>query len=87
MPLRIFEFRCSECDAITDELVSPDIHEVSCAACGGSAKRIISAVRIDWQAFVHGPNASEPAISKWDKMRKQKLDIENRKIERNGDPY
>ena len=84
MSRMIFEFRCSACDAITDELVQPEVHEIPCSACGAPAKRIISAVRIDWQSFVHGPNATTGAIDKWDRMRKQKVGIEKRNMERHG---
>lgn len=80
----IFEFRCSECGHITDELVQSDVYETSCSACGSVARRIVSAPRIDWRAFVHGPNASEPAIDKWEKMRNKKMALEQKKLRDHG---
>ena len=85
MPLIIFEFRCFECGTVTDELVQPDVYETPCSACGSPAHRIVSAVRTDPLAFVHGPNASRPAIDKWEKKRQQKMGIEKRKQDEHGD--
>lgn len=82
--LIVFEFQCSSCDAITDELVQPTVYETVCSACGGTARRIVSAVRLDPHAFVHGPTASEPAIDKWCKIRKKKMDIEQKKLRDHG---
>lgn len=82
--LIVFEFLCDSCGTVFDDLVQPDVYETQCSSCGGSGKRLISAARIDWQAFVHGTTASEPAIDKWNKMRQKKMDIEKRKLQDHG---
>lgn len=82
--LILFEFRCSDCGTVFTELVQPDVYEASCSDCGNTAQRIVSAARIDWRPFVHGRTASEPAVDKWDKMRRKKMDIEKRKLEDHG---
>lgn len=82
--LIFLEFRCSSCSTVFAELVRPDVYEHLCPDCRNTAHRIVSAARIDPLAFVHGPNASEPAIDKWNKVRKQKMDIEKQKLRDHG---
>lgn len=82
--LIFFEFRCSKCDTVFTKLIRSDVHEHQCPECEGTGRRIVSAARIDWQAFVHGKNASQPAIDKWDKMRRKKMAIEERKLADHG---
>lgn len=82
--LIIFEFRCSDCNTVFTELVRPDVYAASCPDCEGTGNRIVSAARIDWQAFAKGPNASEPAVDKWDKMRRKKMEIEQQKLKDHG---
>lgn len=81
MPL--YDFQCSN-GHVNEELVKPDVRTIPCPDCEETAERLLSMPHIDWQAFVWGNNASEPAIDKWDKMRKKKMAIEQRKLADHG---
>lgn len=43
---RMYEFRCSSCGEITEELTPHETKAVDCPLCGNKAERIISRPRI-----------------------------------------
>ena len=42
--LRLFDFTCVK-GHTTEELINPDVEEVSCSECGSTSKRLISPSR------------------------------------------
>lgn len=68
MAKRIFEFKCAD-GHISEKFISDNEHEVSCPQCQKPAKRIISAVRLDWRMGVD-PDMSTMS-DKWARMHEQ----------------
>lgn len=47
----LFEFRCKECETITEAIVKSDVEEIECSECGNKAKKIISAPHFQVRGF------------------------------------
>lgn len=89
MPI-IADFRCADCDAVTEHLVKRDEPaSPSCPECGSSAtRRLIGAPKLAYtQMAANGESSSDAmntAIDRWVKGREQKKRIEQRNMERHG---
>jgi hypothetical protein len=45
----LFDFECSDCSKVFEELVESKITVLPCVACKGNSTRLIAAPRIDWR--------------------------------------
>ena len=75
MSRRMFEFVCED-GHISEALVSSDVREVSCRACGKKATRIVSAVQSKLDPFT---GSFPTAYDAWDRKRAEKLAIEQKR--------
>lgn len=64
MPLMMFDFECSACGKVFEDLVDSKLEEAPCAGCKGKANRLIAAPRIDWKHMGLDP-AFPSAYEKW----------------------
>ena len=76
-----YEYRCSDCGEVTDDLRKVDerLDDMVCHACSGKAKFIISTpqIRLD------GCSGDFPTASdRWERIHKQKL-VAERKLSNN----
>ena len=71
---RMFEFVCED-SHISEALVSSDVREVSCRACGKKATRIVSAPATKLEPFT---GSFPTAYSQWNRKRAEKLAIEQK---------
>jgi len=58
----LFEFKCKECETITEKITKANVEKIECPKCGASAKRIISAPHF----HIHGFNADNGYSNKKD---------------------
>lgn len=69
--LILFDFQCTDCDKLAEELVRSDVHEISCPECGGKALRQISGTHLDYRLGVQ--SSSFPTLAdKWARMQVEK---------------
>ena len=71
---RMYEFVCEE-SHISEALVSSDVREVPCRACGKKATRIVSAPATKLEPFT---GSFPTAYSQWNRKRAEKLAIEQK---------
>ena len=74
MSRRMFEFLCED-NHISEALVSSDVREISCRACGKKATRIVSAVQTKLEPFT---GSFPTAYDAWTRKRVEKLAIERK---------
>ena len=74
MTRRMFEFLCED-NHISEALVSSDVREISCRACGKKATRIVSAPATKLEPFT---GSFPTAYSQWNRKRAEKLAIEQK---------
>ena len=74
MTRRMFEFVCED-SHISEALVSSDVREISCRACGKKATRIVSAPVMKLEPFT---GSFPTAYSQWNRKRAEKLAIEQK---------
>lgn len=86
----IRDYRCGDCNAVSEHWASTEeLASLVCSRCGSSAiTAMISASHLDYTSMVASGESSSDgmtsSIDKWDKMRRQKLTIETRNLERHG---
>ena len=68
MSRKLFDFECSTCHSIFEELVDDDIKVIPCTSCHGESHRQISAPRIDWLHMGVDPGFPG-AYAKWGKAK------------------
>ena len=65
----LYDFKCTECSLIFEDLVDNKDYEVQCTGCGGTAKREQAAPRCKLDPISgHFPDA----LSKWEKLHTPK---------------
>ncbi len=64
MSRMIFDFECTKCSHVFEELVESEVTKLPCVACKGNSKRLISAPRIDWLHMGLDPGFPS-AYEKW----------------------
>lgn len=62
--LMMFDFQCTECEKVFEDLVSSDTEELPCLACKGNSKRLVAAARLDWLHMGLDP-AFPTAYERW----------------------
>lgn len=80
-----YDFYCTECGLTTEGFESTETTEIPCA-CEGTARRILSAVRIDRTRIAcSGSSASPESIAHFDRVHQQQKTIEERNLANHGD--
>lgn len=74
----MFDFACTKCEVVFEDLVPSDQHEAACK-CGGTGTRQISNVRLDWRAMGVDPDFST-CSGKWEKMQREKARKDNHNL-------
>jgi hypothetical protein len=82
--LRHLDFHCTECGTTNEEFVDHTVEEVPCE-CGSTARRILTAVRIDRSAIALTLGASPESIAHFDRLHQQRKTIEERTFKEHGD--
>jgi putative FmdB family regulatory protein len=72
--LILFDFECTACGVVFEDLIPSDEHTCPCK-CGAVAQRMISGTRLDWRNMGVDPDFATCA-DKWAKMQEQKSRIE-----------
>ena len=75
MSRRMFEFLCED-NHISEALVSSDVREISCRACGKKATRIVSAVQTKLEPFT---GSFPTAYDAWTRKRAEHFTLERKK--------
>lgn len=47
----LYEFKCKDCGAITEDIVKMGTKEIECPACGAAAYKIMSVVNFNVKGF------------------------------------
>ncbi len=47
----LFEFKCKNCEEVTESIVKSGVEEIECPKCGDKAKKIISTPRFHIRGF------------------------------------
>jgi len=81
----LFDFRCTKCAFIFEDLVKPGDYWLKCPKCKGNAQRIMSPVRIDKTSMAVSDSASPESIAHFDRVHKQRRVIEERSMQNHGD--
>lgn len=68
--LMMFDFECSTCEKVFEDLVSADTQTLPCPSCKGTACRLVAAPRIDWLHMGLDP-AFPSAYEKWGDAKTQ----------------
>ena len=75
MSRRMFEFVCED-GHISEALVSSDVREIACRACGKNATRIVSAVQTKLEPFT---GSFPTAYDAWTRKRAEHFHLERKK--------
>mgnify|MGYP003335510151 FL=1 len=75
MSRRMFEFVCED-GHISEALVSSDVREIACRACGKNATRIVSAVQTKLEPFT---GSFPTAYDAWTRKRAEHFTLERKK--------
>lgn len=73
--LILFDFQCTTCDAVFEELVTTDTVSFNCHECDGAAVRIISGTHIDPKLGVS--NDFPTMARRWEKKTRQRAKRDN----------
>jgi putative FmdB family regulatory protein len=79
----VFEFQCSSCNHIFDDLVQSTVHACPCPKCQKQSKRILSAPRFDIRMGVD-PTGNPTMGRKWARQHEQTRKIEEKRARDNG---
>lgn len=82
--LMYYDFYCTECGLTFEDFVSTETTEVPCS-CEATARRILSAVRIDRTRIATTANASPESIAHFDRIHQQRKTIEEKTFKEHGD--
>lgn len=83
--LMFYDFYCTEC-GVTQEGFTPTTEKEIPCECGSTARRILSAVRIDRTRIAcSGDSASPESIAHFDRIHQQRKTIEERSLANHGD--
>lgn len=83
--LILFDFKCTKCEHIFEELTAPGDYWCKCPKCGSNAQRQLSTPTIDYKAFALSSGATATSIDKFDRVHRQRKAIEQRNWENHGD--
>lgn len=84
--LMFYDFHCTDCDLVFEEFTNTKTFSVECPECKATARRILSAVRIDKSRIAcSGDSASPESIRHFDRVHKQRKAIEDKTFREHGD--
>ena len=83
--LILFEFACTQCGHVFEDLTKPDMYWSKCPECMANAKRILSSPRINHQAMAGSDSASPETLRHFDKVHNQRKKIEEKRFADHGD--
>lgn len=81
----LFDFRCTKCALIFEELVNAGDYWCPCPNCKANAQRIMSPVRIDRSRIALSNSASPESIRHFDRVHKQRRQLEEKSFRDHGD--
>jgi protein-arginine kinase activator protein McsA len=85
MKLMMFDFGCSACGLVSEDLVDPSTRIINCPNCGKPASRMISPVRIDRSAIALTEGASPESIAHFDHVHRERRALEEKRFAEHGD--
>ena len=80
-----FDFYCEPCGAMFEDFVKPDILETACPKCSTTAKRQLSAPRLDHSRMALCESASPESIKHFEHTRTQRRALEEKRFREHGD--
>lgn len=83
--LILWDFACTECGYIFEELAKPDMYWSKCPKDGANARREINPVRINHQAMAGSASASPETLRHFDRVHQQRKAIEEKRFRDHGD--
>lgn len=82
----LFDFKCSGCNHVFEELVKSDTRQIPCPECAATAYRaIVKPPRIDRFGIGAQRNASPESIDYFERVHKQQTRIEEAYEQEHGD--
>jgi len=85
MKYLLFDFACTKCGYVFEEMAKPDNYWSRCPQDGANARREISPVRINHTAMANSESASPGTLAHFDRVHKQRKAIEERSMRDHGD--
>lgn len=82
--LMYLDFHCTECGTTFEAFVPTEVTQQLCE-CGVTARRILSAVRIDRTRIATTLGASPESVAHFDRIHQQRKTIEERTFKEHGD--
>ena len=83
--LILFDFRCTKCGLVFEDLAKPVDYWSKCPTCKANARREITPVRINHTAMAVSDSASPASIEHFDRVHKQRKGIEEKRFRDHGD--
>lgn len=83
--LTFFDFRCTKCAHIFEDLVKPGTYWLKCPKCKGNAQCELSPVRINRSAIALTEGASPESVRHFDRVHKQRAAKEEKAYRDHGD--
>lgn len=84
--LMFYDFSCTKCDLVSEAFVNTSEMSIECPECKATARRILSAVRIDKSRIAcSGYSASPESIRHFDRVHKQRKALEEKTFKEHGD--
>lgn len=84
--LMFYDYQCADCNRTFEAFIDTSLTLIECPHCSGTAKRILSAVRIDRTAIAcSGDSASPESIKHFDRIHRQRKAIEEKTFKEHGD--
>lgn len=83
--LMFYDYHCTDCGDTHEAFCPTTELEHECPECGRTARRILSAVRIDRTRIATTANASPESIAHFDRIHQQRKTIEERSMREHGD--
>jgi putative FmdB family regulatory protein len=81
----LWQFACTKCDHVFEDLAKPDMYWSKCPECGGNARREITPVRIDHASMAGSASASPETLKRFDRVHQQRKAIEEKSFRDHGD--
>ena len=80
--IRVREYSCENCGKVTEVFAAEHHESIPCPACGGEARKLMSAPR----AKLEGTTGAFPgAAMAWERKRAEQMAVEQRRARDHGD--
>lgn len=75
MPRLLFDFRCTRCRHVHEELVESGVTDTDCPVCAGRSERLITPIRFRLEGHTgHFPTAADKWARQHEKAGRQPVD-------------